>query len=65
MIDIMALTPLQLERFIHLQGLVDRQANEAARVRALRDSPLYDRGDRGPRDHGGDRGGDRSGPQQS
>ena len=37
MIDIMALSPAQLERFIHMQGLVDRQANEAAKVRALRD----------------------------
>jgi len=37
MIDIMALSPAQLERFIHMQGIVDRQANEAAKVRALRD----------------------------
>jgi hypothetical protein len=37
MIDIMALSPVQLERFIHMQGIVDRQANEAAKVRALRD----------------------------
>ena len=36
MIDIMALTPEQLERFIHMQGIVERQANAAARIRALR-----------------------------
>ena len=37
MIDIMALTPEQLERFIHMQGIVARQENNAARVRALRE----------------------------
>ena len=37
MFDIMALTPQQLERFIHLQAIVDRQADDAARVRAYRD----------------------------
>ena len=37
MIDISKLSPVQLERFIHMQGLVDRQANEAAKVRALRE----------------------------
>ena len=37
MIDIMALSPTDLERFIHLQGIVARQDNDAARVRALRD----------------------------
>ena len=36
MIDIMRLSPVQLERFIHMQALVDRQANDAARVRSLR-----------------------------
>ena len=36
MIDISKLSPQELERFIHLQSLVDRQANEAAKVRALR-----------------------------
>ena len=37
MIDIMALTPTDLERFIHMQGLVARQDNQAGRIRALRD----------------------------
>ena len=37
MIDIFKLTPEQLERFLHMQGLVDRQASTAARVRALRE----------------------------
>jgi len=37
MIDVMALSPTDLERFIHLQGIVARQDNDAARVRALRD----------------------------
>lgn len=36
MIDITQLTPTELERFIHLQAIVDRQANNAAEVRALR-----------------------------
>jgi hypothetical protein len=37
MIDITLLTPTQLETFIHLQGIVSRQENAAARIRALRD----------------------------
>lgn len=37
MIDIMALSPQDLERFLHLQGIISRQANEAAKVRAYRD----------------------------
>ena len=37
MIDVMALTPQDLERFIHMQGIVARQENNAARVRALRE----------------------------
>lgn len=37
MIDVMALTPQDLERFIHMQGIVARQDNTAARVRALRE----------------------------
>ena len=36
MVIIDKLTPEQLERFIHLQGIVARQANDADRVRALR-----------------------------
>jgi hypothetical protein len=36
MIDISKLTPQQLERFIHLQALVERQAKANDRVRALR-----------------------------
>jgi hypothetical protein len=36
MIDIMRLAPEQLEKYIHLQSIVDRQAADAARVRALR-----------------------------
>ena len=36
MIDVMALTPQQLERFIHMQALVDRQASAAERIKALR-----------------------------
>ena len=36
MIDISRLSPMELERFIHLQGIVARQANDADRVRALR-----------------------------
>ena len=36
MIDIMRLAPDQLEKYIHLQSIVDRQAADAARVRALR-----------------------------
>jgi len=36
MIDIMQLTPAELERFIHMQAIVDRQASAAAQVRALR-----------------------------
>ena len=37
MIDIAKLTPADLERFIHMQGLVARQDNAASRIRALRD----------------------------
>ena len=37
MIDIMALSPTDLERFIHMQATVSRQENNAARVRALRE----------------------------
>jgi hypothetical protein len=36
MIDISRLTPTQLDRFIHLQSVLDRQAKDAAKVRALR-----------------------------
>lgn len=36
MIDVTKLSPEQLERFIHIQAIVDRQANNAAEVRALR-----------------------------
>ena len=36
MFDIMKLTPEQLTQFIHLQALVDRKANNDARVLALR-----------------------------
>jgi hypothetical protein len=37
MIDLLRLTPEQQERFMHLQAIVERQASESARVRALRD----------------------------
>ena len=37
MIDITLLSPEQLERFIHLQAIVDRQADASARVRVYRD----------------------------
>jgi hypothetical protein len=36
MIDITLLTPQELDRFLHLQSIVDRQAKASARVRALR-----------------------------
>ena len=36
MIDIMRLSPDQLDKYIHMQAIVDRQASDAARVRALR-----------------------------
>jgi hypothetical protein len=37
MIDISKLTPAQLEQFIHVQAQVDRQANDAALVRLMRE----------------------------
>lgn len=37
MIDIMRLTPEQLERFLHVQSLIARQENDAALVRLLRE----------------------------
>lgn len=37
MIDISKLTPEQLDRFIHLQSVVDRQQADAEKVRACRD----------------------------
>ena len=36
MFDISKLTPAQLDRFLHLQSLVDRQANEADKILAYR-----------------------------
>ena len=36
MLDISKLTPAQLDQFLHLQGIVDRQANEAAKIVAYR-----------------------------
>jgi hypothetical protein len=36
MLDIMRLTPDQLERYIHLQSIVDRQQTDADKTRALR-----------------------------
>ena len=36
MIDIFKLSPQDLERFLHMQGLIQRQQNEAARIQALR-----------------------------
>ena len=46
MIDITLLSPAQLERFLHMQAVTDRQGNAAAEVRALReyyagDHPVY------------------------
>lgn len=41
-IDLMKLTPEQLDRFIHLQSIVARQQGESERIRALRD---YYKGD--------------------
>ena len=37
MIDIGKLTPAELDRFLHLQSIVDRQATAQNKVRALRD----------------------------
>lgn len=37
MIDITLLTPEQLDKFIHLQGIIARQEEEAAKVKAARD----------------------------
>ena len=37
MIDITLLSPAQLERFLHMQAVTDRQGNAAAEVRALRE----------------------------
>ena len=37
MIDITKLTPDQLDRFINLQALIYRQAEDAERVKAARD----------------------------
>jgi hypothetical protein len=37
MIDLFRLAPADLERFIYLQSLVDRQTNEAVRIQALRE----------------------------
>ena len=37
MIDIMALSPADLDRFIFIQSTIARQENDAAKVRALRD----------------------------
>lgn len=42
MLDIMALTPEQLDKFIHMQSIIARQADEAAKVKAARD---YYKGD--------------------
>jgi len=36
MFDISKLTPAQLDRFLHLQSLVDRQANDADKILAYR-----------------------------
>jgi len=37
MIDITLLTPEQLDKFIHLQSIIARQQEEAAKVKAARD----------------------------
>lgn len=46
MIDISKLTPEQLERFLHMQAIIDRQASDAAKVRTYRayydgDHPVF------------------------
>lgn len=37
MIDLSRLNPVELDRFLHIQSIVERQQDAAARVRALRD----------------------------
>lgn len=36
-LDLTQLTPAQVEKYIHTQAVIDRQGNEAAKVRALRE----------------------------